>query len=448
MPDTWNSPINSNFVQASPYSTGSFALFNYSNTSEPVGTWALYIADENPDCFETPCDAVSISGWTLSITFTPPSAADFTTTSLAPSATTVLVCPAGFSGSCTAGSLTLTATVTDTTNSGTAVSGGTVSFFNGASQITCSGGDQTVSNGTATCVASFSPPEGSQTLTASYAGVAGTFDSSNSNGSPVTVTASDHTQQSGNQYCNIATLTSGDIVTTPLPSSIFIGSPDITTAPSGGGLIDTVSLTLQTLNTGSQSGDEQQNFLLVGPGGGILLFDANGGTLNYSQNLSSIGFADSGSTLAYDTGFSSSTTYKPLSYFNEEGESQTGQAAFPSGTPSFSTANEAAPTGSATFDSVYTGSAATGAWSLYYSSTGNGSSTVGGWCLDFTMTGGASTTTSVSSSKPTALTTDSFSLTATVNSATTGTVTFIATSSAGTSTTLGEQSVASNGKAT
>ncbi len=446
--DVWPAAIGSNFVQAPPDSTGSFAIFNYSNTSEPVGTWTLYISDENPDCFETPCDAVSISGWTLSITFTPPSSADFTTTSLSPSASTVLICPSGFSGSCTPGTVTLTATVTDTTNSGTTVDGGTVTFFNGASAITCSGGDQTVSSGTATCVASFSPPEGAQTLTASYGGVSGTFDSSNSNGSPVTVTASDHTQQSGNQYCNIGTLTSGDIVTTPLPSNIFIGSPDITTAPSGGGLIDTVSVTLQTLSTGSEAGEEQQNFLLVGPNGGILLFDANGGTETVSQSLTSLAFADSGSTLAYDTALTSSTTYKPLSYFNEEGESQTGQAAFPSGTPSFSTTNEAAPTGSATFESTYTGSGATGTWSLYYSSTGNNSSTVGGWCLDFTMTGGAATTTTVSSNTPTALTDQSFNLTATVNSATTGTVTFIATTPTGGSTTLGQSGVGSNNKAT
>jgi hypothetical protein len=205
--------------------------------------------------------------------------------------------------------LTVTATVSDTTNSGTTVSGGTVSFDVNGSPISCSSGSQTVSGGQATCGLSFGS-EGTYSITASYSGVTGTFEPSNSNGSPLSVVASNHTSQSGNQYCNNGTVTAtGDsgIVTTPLPSEIFIGSPDTTTAPTGGGLISTVSVTLKALNTGSMAGEEQQNLLLVGPSGGILLFDANGGTETESQSVSSLGFADSGSTLAYDTAFSSSS---------------------------------------------------------------------------------------------------------------------------------------------
>ncbi len=445
--DVWPSPINSNFVQAPPEFTGSFAIFNYTSTSEPVGTWTLYISDENPDCDEGSCDSVSISGWTLSITFTPPSSADFTTTSLASSSNTAFICPSRFSGSCSAQVVTLTATVTDTTNSNTNVSGGTVSFLDGGSPITCAGGNQTVSNGSATCDISFLPPEGPETLTASYSGVSGGFEASNSDGSPLTVTAIDHTQQSGNQYCNNGTVSSQSIVTSPSPSYIFIGSPDNTTAPSGGGLVDSISVELQSLSTGSLEGEEQQNFLLVGPNGEALVFDANGGTLTDSQTLSAITFADSGTALAYDTAFSSNATYQPLSYFNQEGESVTGQSAFPSGTPTITNSNEAAPTGSATFE-TFVGKSATGTWQLYYGNTGNGTSTVGGWCINVTGSGGTGTTTTVSSDTPTASTSQSFNLTATVTPATTGTVTFVAASSTGVSTTLGQANVGSNSKAT
>ncbi|HEX4039550.1 MAG TPA: Ig-like domain repeat protein [Acidobacteriaceae bacterium] len=422
------------FVQAESAGTGTFGLFQ--NVSDPNDTWSLQIAYElgtYNDCLDTSCAEVSIKNWTLTVYYDASLAS--TTTSLSSSSLAPFTSGAN-------SSVILTATVT---SGGGGVNGGTVAFYDGTNQVSCLGGDSVVSGGTASCTTSFAT-EGTHSLTAVYSGTTD-YAGSNNDGSPVSVIASNHTSQSGNSYCNNGTLTSGDIVTTPLPSHIFIGSPDSTSAPTGGGEIDTVSLTLKSLNTGSGAGEEQQNFLLVGPGGQELLFGANGGTETVSEAATNLIFADSGTALAYDTLFSSNTTYQPFSYFNEPGESITGTAAFPGVTPSFSMANEAAPTGTATFGSTYTGAAATGTWSLYYSSTGNGSSTVGGWCADFSMTGGAATSTSVSSGASTSLANAGLTVTATLSDTSSpstpvsaGTVTFTAVSSGGT-VSLGQAAV-------
>lgn len=389
--DTFSNYLGT-FIQAPPdNSSGSFAIFQGLSDAQINGTWNLFIDYELggfTDCNGGACSVASISNWTLTVYYTP-TVLTPTTTSLSSSSSTAFT-------TSPSNSVTLTASVTST---GGTVNSGTVTFQDGGTNLTCAGGNQTVSGGSATCVVSFST-EGKHSLTAIYNPGTG-FSGSNSDTSPYGLTSYNHTAQSGNQYCNNGTVTAtGDngIITTPLPSYIFVGSPDITTTPSGGGIIDTVTVELKSLSTGSGAGEEQQNFLLVGPNGGTLLFAANGGTETVSQSVSGLSFADSGSVLPYDTAFDSSTTYTPFSYFNEEGEAETGTAAFPSGTPSFALANEAAPTGAATFESAYTGGSATGTWLLYYGSTGNGNSTVGGWCVDFTMTGGAATTTSVSSS--------------------------------------------------
>jgi hypothetical protein len=434
-PDTFVS-YSGSFTEANPAGTSTFMTFEDLSGSQVNGTWNLYVGYQyNPqtisDCSDEnspSCSTVSITNWTVAVYYIP--AAVGTTTSLSSSATNNAV----FSSSPN-DSTTLTATVTST---GGTVNTGTVTFYDGANTASCSGANPAaVSGGTATCNASFSgAAEGTHQLTADYNGGTG-FDGSDS--SALGLLVYNHTAQSGNTYCNNGTVSSVDTSTTPLPSYVFIGSPDTTTAPSGGGVIDTVTVKLNSLDTGPDAAQEQQNLLLVGPGGQLIVFNANSGSNTVSANVSDVTFSDSGSTLAPSpqpgtTALSSNTTYKPTSYFVDSTEgSPTEQSAFPSGTPMFSVANNAAPTGSATFGSTFSGAAATGTWTLYYSNWENGTATVGGWCVSFTMGGGDATSTTVSSSEPTALTSDTFNITATVkdtsNSGTTvngGSVTFTA----------------------
>lgn len=440
--DVWPG-ISNPIMDAPPRNqSGTFDVFSGLSGSAVNGAWTLYIGDQVPNDCSGACSKVSITSWTLTITYS--ASAVSTTTSLAPSSNMV------FTSGNDSG-ITLTATVTSSGGTPT----GTVAFYDNGSLISgC--GSAALGGGQATCTTAFST-EGTQSLTASYT-PSGSYSASNSDNSPAIVTSSNHTAQSGNQYCNNGTLTSADIVTSPLPSKIFIGSPDNTSAPTGGGTISSVSLTLKSVNTGSQAAENDQQFLLAGPGGNILVFAANAGSVTDGSSFDNVIFEDSASSLApspsSNTGIANNTSYKPTDYFDESpAGSATGQAAFPSGTPSFTTADQAAPTGLATFQSQFTGGA-TGAWSLYYSNIENGSATVGGWCLNFTMTGGTPTSTSVTSTKPTALTTDSFSFTATVTDTSSpstpvseGSVSFTATSSTGASISLGSASV-SGGTAT
>ena len=134
---------------ASPYSkaapTGSGTLAsNFAGTS-PNGTWNLYVED-----VESGFDGSISGGWSITITHTVPSS---TTTNLSSSNLSPYTASPN-------NSVTLTATVTSTST----VNGGTVTFKNGTNDI--SGCDaQAVSNGTATCITSFSSA-GKDTLSA------------------------------------------------------------------------------------------------------------------------------------------------------------------------------------------------------------------------------------------------------------------------------------------
>jgi hypothetical protein len=423
-------PDYSGTVIAAPgQGTGAFSLFN---GLSPNGKWYLHIAAEYQDFDPTTVTYanVSISNWTLAVYYT--SSSTITSTTLASTPTTPFTTSPN-------NSVTLTATVT---SSGGPANGGTVTFKDGTTTL-CSAAPLNGS-GQATCSTSFST-EGTHSVTGTYSGTS----SYGSSGGSIQVTVSKHTSQSGNQYCNTGTISSGNISTSPYPSEIFIGSPDTTTAPTGGGVIDTVSVTLNSLSTGAGASEENQNLLLVGPAGQELVFAANGGNADNSDNVTSLTFADSGAYLPFNTSYASSTIYQPLSYFNESGEPETGQAAFPSGTPAFTTANESIPTGMSNFENTFTGSAATGTWQLYYSSTGTGSSSVGGWCLNFTMTGGDGTSTSIASDAATKATNQTVTLTATVSDTSkpgtqvsSGTVSFSAVSSGG-AVSLGQAAVSS-----
>lgn len=76
--------------------------------------------------------------------------------------------------------VTLTATVATSPPGGGTPTGGTVTFKRGATTISCSGGNQTLTIGSATCATSFASM-GAYSITAEYSGSAG-FEPSQSNG--------------------------------------------------------------------------------------------------------------------------------------------------------------------------------------------------------------------------------------------------------------------------
>ncbi len=149
---------------ASPYSkaapTGSGTLAsNFAGTS-PNGTWNLYVED-----VESGFGGSISGGWSITITHTVPS---ITTTNLSSNNLSPYTASPN-------NSVTLTATVTSTST----VNEGTVTFKNGTNDI--SGCDaQAVSNGTATCITSFSSA-GKDTLSAQYNGTVNFAGSSGGN---------------------------------------------------------------------------------------------------------------------------------------------------------------------------------------------------------------------------------------------------------------------------
>ena len=130
----------------------------------PNGAWSLYLVDDGGEFASH--DDISISGWSL--IFTLNSAATSTTTTLSSNLN-----PSFTSGANS--SVTLTATVTGTST----VNAGTVTFKDGSNNLSCSGGNPaTVSNGTATCVTTFTT-QGNHALTADYSG-SSSYNASNS----------------------------------------------------------------------------------------------------------------------------------------------------------------------------------------------------------------------------------------------------------------------------
>ncbi|HEY6391652.1 MAG TPA: Ig-like domain-containing protein, partial [Bryobacteraceae bacterium] len=267
------------------------------------GTWTLYAAGLHGAGEAGTIGAnASSASWSLAITFTNAQGTNTTVASnLNPSFT---------SG---ANSLvTLTATVT----SGSTVNGGTVTFKDGTNAIACSGGNQTVSGGSATCQFTF-PTEGAHVITAAYGG-SGSFAASNS--TPITqVVNKQTTAQAGPPagtvgFCNTGAITipaagsNGDPSATPASpyaSEIFISGQV--------GIINDIKV---YLNSFTSSEPFAEGFMLVSPGGKAYDFLSQAGGGQPFSNFNFI-IADSGATQMPDASApSNNTTYKPSSYTN------------------------------------------------------------------------------------------------------------------------------------
>jgi CSLREA domain-containing protein len=409
-----------------PQTDGSATLTSKFTGVTANGTWTLHVADSDQP-LDYPLyvtDPVSISGWQLILTYsTLPSTTTTVSSSQNPSYT-----------ASPNNTTTLTATVD---SGGEPIGGGTVAFTANGSSIACSGGNQTVSGGTATCTAAFTA-EGNYSIGAAYSG-SSTY--APSSGETLNQLVINHTTASGNTYCNPGNLPTTGYTATELVYPSYIQVPDTVTQTAA-----SVSVHLNGLQStnGALSGDvSSTSFLLVSPGKtnnlDFLSHVETGNpqpsvdvTIEDGNPLVPNGEGENGGICNGGSGpncdLQNDTTYGATDD-HLEGDSFITQA----GSPAPPSPNYPLPyggTNAETFEQAFSGATAAGNWLLYVENDGGiPLSLSGGWCIDLSLNTGAATTTAVASGKDPAFTGNPVSFTATVqsggNPVATGSVTFL-----------------------
>ncbi len=412
---SYPSPAPPNGVAAAastPATLDSATFASVFSGDSPNGTWSLYLEDDNAS------DAVSFTSWDLILTVSVASTSTTTTltSSVNPSFTS-------------AANNTTTFTATVTGGSGPT---GTVTFAEGSTNLTCSGGNPaTLSSGAATCSTSFTT-EGIHNITATY-NPTGSFLTSNGS---LNQFVKNHSKIVSGAYCNQGSISSpSEGNTTPYPSVINVGTD--TTALTNS--LSTLTVTLNGLSTTAVGGLSSLSFLLASPGGShaleFLSFAGGAFTIPSAINLT---LSDSATTGLVPADFSSSptgsVTYLPTAYtstFNNVFPSPPSPAPAPPGT--FGIAATEGNPGAPTFTSTFDGASGNGDWTLYAFNFNNQSVTIsGGWCMNFTQSTGTPTTTTVTGTPNRSNTGATVTVTATVLNAntsapiTSGTVTFTA----------------------
>ena len=400
-----------------PQTDGSATLSKFIGATAN-GTWTLHLADSNPtiDSPNYVADPVSISGWQLILTY-----------SVLPSTTTSL--SSSVNPSYTASpnnTTTLTATVT---SGGSGIGGGTVSFTSNGSPISCSGGNQTVSGGTATCVTSFSA-EGEYSIQAAYSG-SSSFAPSNS--SAINQLVINHTTNpTGSTYCNPGNLTTTGNTATETVYPSYIQVPNTVTQSVGN---VSVQLTgLQSTN-GTSGADSSTAFLLVSPGETNNLDFLSHVETSDPQPSVNVTIADGNPLVpngeACTGGSGPNCDLQSGTYGPTDDHLSADSFITQSASPAPPSPNYPEPFGggtSETLEQAFSGATASGNWLLYIENDGGVPlSMSGGWCIDLTLNTGAPTTTTVATNNDPATTGQSVQITATVTSGgpvTTGTVTF------------------------
>ncbi|HKP68862.1 MAG TPA: Ig-like domain repeat protein [Pyrinomonadaceae bacterium] len=342
----------------------------------PNGMWSLYFDDDAGGGGNS-----TVGSWTLTLT-TSGDAATTTVLSSSPNPST------------TAQSFLLTANVTSTST----VNAGTVTFRNGATVLCAT---VAVVSGVATCNVP-AQPQGTYVLTADYNGAPGQFNISSGTvtqqvNSPTVVTCTNFANNGG------ITVSNATQIGSPYPSNIIVSGL--------GGAISKVTLTM-TITSAITPDDN--DFLLVGPGGQKFVFmgDAGGNIDIVGQTIT---FDDAAATLLPDNTAITTGTYRPASY---GGATDTFPAPAPAAPYTFATTD-----GAGTF-ALFNGGSPNGTWSLYATEdAGDAANTViGSWSLTFTLAA-ATTTTSVSSSADPSVFGQPVTFTATVSTAGLGTPT-------------------------
>ncbi|MGE0128799.1 MAG: Ig-like domain repeat protein [Blastocatellales bacterium] len=328
-----------------PAPAGAATFASVFNGISPTGTWSLYVIDDAAG------ESGSISGgWCL------------TFTTAGGSATTTMV-TSSLNPSFTGQSVTFTAMVTDNSNSNP-VTSSTVTFKEGSTTLAANVPLDAMGKATFT---TSSLTEGVHIITAMYNGDINFGASSGS----VSQEVNNQTMVNGNSFCNPGAITINDsgsppTAGTPYPSKIFVSNV--------AGTITKVTLTLNGL---THTNPDDVEMLLVGPGGQKFIPMSDSGASDDESNLTITLDDAAGSALPDGSGLSSGT-FRPADHGATSDS-------FPSPAPS-SPYNSPAPTGAATFASVFNGISPNGTWSLYVVDDGSGESgsIANGWCLNFT----------------------------------------------------------------
>lgn len=326
---------------AAPQGSSTFA--NLFNSLNPNGTWSLYLYDDVAGG-----GGSVANGWCLT----------FTTSGDALTTTTIASAP---NPSLLGSNVTFTATVRKS-NDNSVVANGTVNFREGntvlaAARLLNGSGQATFTTNSLT--------EGRHTISADYDGVAGQFNVSLGS---VTQTVDRVTVLSANSFCNPGAITvaqTGALIADVYPSRILVSNVDSN--------LTEVTVTLNGLTI---ERPDDLELLLVSPSGSnyVLLSDA-GGTVTSVSNIV-ITFSDAAASFIPDAGPLSAGTFKPTSVNSTA-------VAFPAPAPSGPFLH-AAPFGTATLSSAFSGSNPNGYWSLYGRDDVTGASPTvisGGWCL-------------------------------------------------------------------
>jgi hypothetical protein len=420
-----------------PQNDGTGTLNGKFNGVGANGTWTLYLIDN-----DAPVDPVSITGWTLALTY---GTATTTATTLGSSAN-----PAFYVNSASTASITYTATVSPSSATGT------VAFqANGATISGCA--SVAVSSGVAHCTVSLA--QGNYGIAAQYTPTGVYGQSSSSLEQLVEVTPAN---PSGDQWCN------NRLISDPAADNIGLVYPSIigiNDSSYNGKTVGNVTVELEGLQgTAGIAGQ----YMLVAPGGTKSLVFLQEGWFNDSGSTSAVNliFDDTASgTVPYTSGSPTTGTYLPTDN-NEAANLDSFQTSISpsvdSGVPQVpGTLNFAPPYGSdtvnythtnvLTFAEAFDGASANGKWALY--SVSPGTTTLNsGWCITLSLNTGVSTTTTVTPSSNPATTGQSVTFTAAVTSGGSpvifgGTVTFQDNGVAPAGTVSGNNVVALNGSA-
>jgi large repetitive protein len=362
-------------------------------TGGPNGTWKLYVTNQAGT-------GGSIASWTLSIT-TAGAGLNTTTTLGGPNPSTIFTA-----------SPTNISTLTATVSSSSPVNGGTVTFHDNTtgSDVTCVSGAQTVSSGIATCGFA-STVEETHSIVATYNGTSGFQASAASNAVSLVVTR--HPTVSGSQFCNNGGTSIPGGVTAKTPATVYPSEIVIDSSNGLAGVIQKLTLQLNTINQTSNSIDSLAA-ILTGPNGKNYQFMTLTGGANTSGTSVSYTFDDTAASSPPESGSAGITgTYKPTS--------NTCTLTCDYASPAPVSFDMAAPAGGATLASEFAGGGTNGTWKLWLVNRGGTSepSSIGGWCLNFTTQLGAHPTqtliTQTSPSLVTGSTTAPVTLTATVS---------------------------------
>jgi photosystem II stability/assembly factor-like uncharacterized protein/subtilisin-like proprotein convertase family protein len=176
------------------------------------------------------------------------------------------------------------------------------------------------------------------------------------------------------QFCNASPISITGILSSgkanPYPSNITVS-----------GLTGVVSGVSVTLNNAQHDWSRDIDILLVSPDGRKFIVMSDAGQGNGLDNPATLTLSDAGATLLTNM-FEPipSGTYKPTNHSDGLNPDN-----FESPAPA-APWNSPAPTGSATFASVFNGAEPNGVWSLYVmdDASSNSGMIAGGWCLDIT----------------------------------------------------------------